>query len=53
MSENSTANVKLPQKVRIGYAILGIPSTLQMLLQMYFLVFFYTNILQITVKLQH
>ena len=50
MNENSTTTVKLPQKVRIGYAILGIPSTLQMLLQMYFLVFFYTNILQIDGK---
>ena len=36
---------KLPMRVKLGYPIASIGSTLQMLIQMYFLLMFYTNFL--------
>lgn len=39
---------KLPMRVKLGYPIANIGSTLQMLIQMYFLLAFYTGFLGIT-----
>lgn len=39
---------KLPMKVKMGYPLLNVASTLQMLIQMYFLLMFYTNFLGIS-----
>lgn len=46
----STQNTdrKLPVKVKLGYSLAASAPTIQMLIQMYFLVFFYTNILGIS-----
>ena len=43
-----TNDRKLPMRVKIGYPVLNIASTIQMLIQMYFLLMFYTNILGIS-----
>ena len=39
---------KLPMKVKLGYPLLNVSATLQMLLQMYFLLMFFTNYLGIS-----
>ena len=39
---------KVPMRVKLGFPVLNIPSTIQMLIQMYFLLMFYTNILGIS-----
>lgn len=39
---------KLPMRVKLGFPVLNIASTIQMLIQMYFLLMFYTNILGIS-----
>lgn len=43
-----TNDRKLPMRVKIGFPVLNIASTIQMLIQMYFLLMFYTNILGIS-----
>lgn len=43
-----TNDRKLPVKVLMGYPLLNVASTLQMLLQMYFLLMFFTNFLGIS-----
>ena len=43
-----TNDRKLPMRVKLGFSVLNIPSTIQMLIQMYFLLMFYTNILGIS-----
>ena len=39
---------QLPLRVKIGYPLVNVGSTIQMLLQMYFLLLFYTNFLGIS-----
>ena len=39
---------KLPMRVKLGYSLLSTAPTIQILLQMYFLVYFYTNVLGIS-----
>lgn len=43
-----TNDRKLPMRVKIGFPVLNIAATIQMLIQMYFLLMFYTNILGIS-----
>ena len=38
-------NRKLPMRVKLGYAAASTAPTIQMLIQMYFLVFFYVSVL--------
>lgn len=47
MSTNNNDR-KLPLKVKLGYPLLNVSATLQMLLQMYFLLMFFTNYLGIS-----
>lgn len=47
MSTNNNDR-KLPMKVLMGYPLLDVAATLQMLLQMYFLLMFFTNFLGIS-----
>lgn len=39
---------KLPMRVKLGYPLMNVAPTLQMLIQMYFLLMFYTNYLGIS-----
>ena len=47
MSTNNNDR-KLPMRVLMGYPLLNVSATLQMLLQMYFLLMFFTNFLGIS-----
>ena len=45
---STTNDRKLPMRALIGYPVMNVPPTLQMLIQMYFLLMFYTNYLGIS-----